>query len=116
VEAVDQALLLARAIRKERNTALRDVTQVWSRSWYPRVAEANGRKFLHELDDVKDHLGDRTVDLSYMMERQFLLPFGEWVNQVRESRNEYARAHKPEFPNLTSDTQAFDWKDVRDVQ
>ncbi len=111
VEAVDQALHLARAIRKERNTVLRDVTQVWSQSWYPRVAEANGRKFLHELDDVKDHPGDRTVDLSYMIEREFLLPFGEWVNQVREARNQYARAH-----NLSMDNQAFDWKDAHDVQ
>jgi len=111
VEAVDQALQLARAIRRERNTVLREVTEVWQQSWYPRVQEANGRKFLHELDDVKDHPGDRTVDLSYMIEREFLLPFGEWVNQVRESRNEYARAH-----NLSTDDHAFDWKDKRDGQ
>ena len=111
VEAVDQALQLARAIRKERNTVLREVTAVWQQSWYPRVAEANGRKFLHELDDVKDHPGDRTVDLSYMMEREWVLPFGEWVNQVRERRNQYARAH-----NLHQDNQTFDWKNERDVR
>jgi hexosaminidase len=110
VDAVDQALQLARVVRQERNTALRDLTQVWYQSWYPRVAEANGRKFLHELDDVKDHPGDRTVDLGYMIEREFLLPFGEWVNQVREARNQYARAH-----NLAMDNQAFDWKDEHDV-
>jgi len=83
VEAVDQAIQLARAIRKERNTVLRKVTEVWQQSWCPRVPEANGRKILHELDDVKDHPGDRTVDLSSMIEREFLLPFGQWVNQVR---------------------------------
>ncbi len=27
----------------------------WYKSWYPRVAEASGRWFVGELDDVKDH-------------------------------------------------------------
>jgi hypothetical protein len=116
VETVDQALQLVRAIRKERNTVLREVTAVWQRSWYPRVAEANGRKFLHELDDVKDHPGDRTVDLSYMMEREWVLPFGEWVNQVRERRNQYARVHNLHQDNIHQDNQTFDWKDERDVR
>ena len=52
----------------------------------PRVAEANGRRFLHELDDVKDHLPDRTVDMTYLVYRELLLPFGDWVEQVRAAR------------------------------
>ncbi len=110
VADVDKALQLARAIRQERNKVLHDVTEVWYRSWYPRVDEANGRKFLHEFDDVKDHIGDRTVDLSYMMQREYLLPLGEWVNQVREARNQYARAR-----HLAANNQAFDWKDKTNV-
>src|SRR5260370_11129052 len=54
--AVDRALDLAVAIRSARNRTLRDATEIWYKSWYPRGTEANGRKFLHELDDVKDHL------------------------------------------------------------
>ena len=42
---------------------------------------------------MKDHVGDRTVDLSYMIQRELLLPFGDWVNQVRAARNQYAQAH-----------------------
>jgi hexosaminidase len=109
--AVDQALNLAREIRRERNAVLRDATATWYKSWRPRVPEANGRKFLHELDDVKDHAGDRTVDLSYMIQRELLLPFGDWVNQVRAARNEYAKAH-----HAPLDNQAFDWKDYQDAQ
>jgi hypothetical protein len=111
VAAVDKALALARNIRRERNTVLRDVTRTWYKSWYPRVPEANGRKFLHELDDVKDHIGDRTVDLSYMIQREILLPFGDWANRVRAARNQYAKAH-----NLPADNQAFDWKDTASLQ
>jgi hypothetical protein len=105
IAEVDQALDLARQIRDERNVVLRDLIHVWLQTWYPRVLQANGRKFLHELDDVKDHPADRTVDLTYLVEREFLLPFGEWVNQVRTARNQYARAK-----NLALDGRIFDWK------
>jgi hexosaminidase len=104
LDAMDQALTIAAEVRADRDAVLRDATAVWYRSWYPRVPEANGRKFLHELDDVKDHPGDRTVDLSYMIEREFLLPFGEWVSQIRSRRNEFARAH-----GLPEDVRTFEW-------
>src|SRR5262249_24303270 len=71
--AADRALALAPRIRARRNDSLRQVTSTWNKSWYPRDVSANGRKFLHELDDVKDHVGDRTVDLSYMIQRELLL-------------------------------------------
>src|SRR5262249_30018025 len=93
-------------IRARRNDSLRQVTSTWNKSWYPRDVSANGRKFLHELDDVKDHVGDRTVDLSYMIQRELLLSFGEWVNQVRMARNQYAQAH-----HSPVDNQVFNWKD-----
>jgi len=109
--AVDQALAVAPRIRTRRNGALREATVTWNKSWYPRVASAKGRKFLHELDDVKDHVGDRTVDLSYMIQRELLLPFGEWVNQVRMARNQYAQAHNAAVENTT-----FDWKDYSHAQ
>jgi hypothetical protein len=108
--SADQALALARRIRTRRNEAFRDATSTWYKSWYPRVVSGNGRRFLHELDDVKDHVGDRTVDLSYMIQRELLLPFGEWVNQVRAARNQYAQAH-----NAAVENQSFDWKDYSHV-
>ena len=82
------------------------MTTTWEKSAFPRVESANGRTLLHELDDVKDHAGDRTVDLSYLMIREFLLPFGEWVEGVRSARNRYAAAH-----NLAGAERAFDWSD-----
>jgi hypothetical protein len=110
VAAVDRALQLAALIYLERNRALRDATETWYKTWFPRVAVANGRKFLHELDDVKDHLPDRTVDMSYLIYRETLLPFGEWVDKIRSARNEYAKMHQIPVRN-----DAFDWKDVSQV-
>ena len=93
LEDVDRALHTATAIWRERNDVLQNAITTWGVSWLPRVAEANGRKFLHELDDVKDHLPDRTVDMSYLVYREKLLPFGKWVNSIAVARNQFAAAH-----------------------
>jgi hexosaminidase len=107
VQAIDRALDAARSIQWSRNKVLRDVRPTWYRSWYPRVSEANGRKFLHEVDDVKDHLPDRTTDMSYLVYREMLLPFGEWADQIRMARNQYAQGHQLPVRN-----DKLDWKDV----
>jgi len=110
VAALDQILRQAKLLRYSRNRVLADATQTWYKSWLPRVAEANGRRFLHELDDVKDHLPDRTVDMSYLVYRELLLPLGNWVEQVRTVRNQYAAAH-----SLPAQNERFDWKDLSPV-
>ena len=107
VASLDQVLQQAKLVRYSRNRVLADATQTWYKSWLPRVAEANGRRFLHELDDVKDHLPDRTVDMTYLVYRELLLPFGDWVEQVRSVRNQYATSH-----GLAAQNASFDWKDL----
>ena len=106
VSALDQVLRQAKLVRHSRNQALADAVQSWQKSWMPRVAEANGRRFLHEVDDVKDHLPDRTVDMTYLIYRELLLPFGEWVEQIRAVRNQYAASH-----GIAPLNERFDWKD-----
>jgi len=110
VAALDQALQQAKLVQYARNRALADAIQTWEKSWLPRVAEANGRRFLHEVDDVKDHLPDRTVDMTYLVYRELLLPFGQWVEQLRAVRNQYAGAHA-----LAAQSERFDWKDLNPV-
>jgi hypothetical protein len=109
-QAIERALDAARSIQWARNRALRDAQETWYRSWYPRVAEANGRRFLHEVDDVKDHLPDRTTDMSYLVYRQLLLPFDDWVRKIQISGNQYAQAHGTPQRNDT-----FNWKDLKPV-
>ena len=110
IQAVDRALDAARSIQWSRNKVLRDVEETWYKSWYPRVSQANGRKFLHDLDDVKDHLPDRTTDMSYLVYREMLLPFGDWADQIRIARNQYAQAHQLPVRN-----DKMDWKDLKPV-
>ncbi len=110
VAALDQALDTVERIRDERNVAYHNAVDTWYQSWFPRVAEANGRKYLDGVDDVKDHLPMRTVDMSYLVYRELILPLGEWYGQVLAVRNEYAAAH-----GLAARTNAFNWKDTNAV-
>ena len=106
VGALDQVLDAAQAIRKQRNATYAQTVHVWEKSWYPRVEEANGRKYLYADDDVKDHLPMRTIDLSYLIYRELLLPLGKWYDQVEAARNQYAKAH-----GLPSRHDKLNWKD-----
>jgi hypothetical protein len=71
------------------------------------VPEANGRSFVHDLDDVKDHLADRTIDMKYLVYRETTLRFGDWVRQLQAVRNEYATQH-----GLPEDKSVFNWEDT----
>ncbi|HEX5413572.1 MAG TPA: beta-N-acetylhexosaminidase [Terriglobia bacterium] len=108
VADVDQVLDLARNIRDHRNATYADAVHTWEKSWYPRVEEANGRKYLNEVDDVKDHLPVRTVDLSYLIYRELLLPLGQWYDQVEEARNQYAKGY-----GLSARNDKLNWNDYK---
>jgi hexosaminidase len=107
VAALDQALNLAASIRVQRNEALHNTTDTWNERWFPRVAEANGRRFLDRVDDVKDHLPVRTVDMTYLVYRELLYPFNDWASQTIAARNGYAEAHK-----LPTRTFSLQWKNT----
>ncbi len=64
----------------------KDATATWYQSWFPRVAQANGRSYLHQLDDVKDHQAARIVDWSYLVYRELLIAY--IAGQLSSSRAE----------------------------
>ncbi|MDQ2900052.1 MAG: beta-N-acetylhexosaminidase [Acidobacteriota bacterium] len=107
VAHLDRALDSAAQIRLERNRVLREATAAWYKSWLPRVSEANGRRFLHEVDDVKDHLPDRTVDMSYLVYRELQLPMQAWADELAGIRNRYAESH-----GLPRREFRFSWADL----
>jgi hexosaminidase len=108
VAELDKALAVTRQILRDRDATLTDTVDTWYKSWQPRVLRANGRTFLHDMDDVKDHLPDRTVGMEYLMLREYLLPLGDWVGQLQATRNSFARSHQ-----LPVRDDAFTWNDQR---
>src|SRR5438105_3770972 len=107
VASLDEALNTAAGIQRRRNRALQNATTTWYQTWFPRVAEANGRRYLNQVDDVKDHKPVRTVDMSYLVYRELLYPLGDWAAGTLAARNEYARAHQ-----LPERAGELNWKDT----
>jgi hypothetical protein len=112
LEALDQALDTAGRIRDERNQALQDATTTWYKTWFPRVREANGRHVARAPQDFVDTQPTERArraqeGLLYLLDREFALPFGHWVNDVQDARNRYAAAH-----NLPAREGKFDWQDA----
>ena len=107
IAALDRALSIAENIRQQRNQVLHDATATWYKTWFPRVPEANGRTFLDEVDDVKDHQPVRTVDMSYLVYRELLYPVGTWAEQTLAIRNQYAQEHQ-----LPTRQDVLKWKDT----
>ncbi|MGH9328494.1 MAG: beta-N-acetylhexosaminidase [Terriglobia bacterium] len=108
VDDIDQALDLAQEIRTQRNKVYANAVHTWYKSWYPRVEQANGRRFLFAIDDVKDHLPGRTVDMSYLIYRELLLPLGSWYGKVEAARNQYAKDY-----GLAARHDTLNWKDYK---
>lgn len=109
IASLDRALDLAKSIRDSRNQVLHDATATWYETWYPRVAEANGRTYLNEVDDVKDPQPVRTIDMSYLVYRELHYPLHEWANKVVAVRNQYATTH-----GLAVRDFRLEWKDTSD--
>ena len=107
IASLDEALNAAAGIQRRRNGALQNATSTWYKTWFPRVAEANGRRYLNQVDDVKDHRPARTVDMSYLVYRELLYPLGDWADGTLAARNEYARAHQ-----LPVRAGELNWKDT----
>jgi hexosaminidase len=107
VAMIDAALDKATGIRNHRNKVLQSVTATWYQEWFPKVAEANGRKFLHQADDVKDHSPDRTIDMRYLVYRQLKYPLESWAKETRDSRNQFAKEH-----GLPARTALLNWESI----
>lgn len=87
---IDKALDEAEVIRNQRNETLEEVVTTWYKQWHPQVEEANGRRYLNEVDDVKDHRPARTPDMTYLIYRDLHYPLGKWAKDVLNARNNFA--------------------------
>jgi hypothetical protein len=89
VAAYDQARLMV----EERHKTFRALQTVWEKSRFPKGQAVNGKKFVHVLDDVKDHWADRRADLSYMIAPEESIGLEHWMKQLAAVLQEYARKH-----------------------
>ncbi len=81
-------------IEEEASSASRYLEAVFEKSRYPKGREAGGRKFVHVLDDTKDHWADRTADLGYMFVPEKSLGLNRWRAELNRITRDYAALHK----------------------
>jgi hypothetical protein len=70
-----------------------DLKTVYEKSRFPKGQSVGGRKFVHILDDTKDHWADRTPDLSFMMAPEQGIGLSPWRKQLFELIQTYAKQH-----------------------
>ena len=63
--------------------------------------------FLDKVDDAKDHLPGRTVDMTYLIYRELLFPLEDWAEKTLAVRNQYAEAN-----HLSPREFRLDWKNA----
>jgi hexosaminidase len=66
---------------------------VWEKSQLPRNASTPEKKFLHVMDDVKDHFADRRADLSYLIAPEQSIGLEQWRKDLSEIIQKFAAAN-----------------------
>ena len=82
---------LVEDICKEREQSYQELVRIWEISRYPKGQTVGGKKFVHIMDDTKDHFADRTPDLSYLVMRERGLNLEKWAEDLRKIREEYSK-------------------------
>jgi hypothetical protein len=72
---------------------LANLTRVWEKGRRPRNAPVGGRRFVHVMDDVKDHFADRRADLTYHTAPLESIGLDKWRDALGELIGAYAGAH-----------------------
>ncbi len=81
-QALEKARDTVRAALAESAAAFAGLREIWENSQRERNAPADGKTFVHVLDDVKDHFADRRADLSYLTAPQESLALDTWLAEL----------------------------------
>ncbi len=89
-----------RDLVRERHATYDFLKGIWEKSRFPKGQEINGRKFLHVMDDTKDHWADRRADLTYMTAPEESIGLEKWMRQISTIAKDYAKANGLLAPDL----------------
>jgi len=69
-------------LQREGERCFKRLAAVFEKSRFPKGREAGGKKFIHILDDTKDHFADRTPDLGYMQAPERSIGLDAWRTRL----------------------------------
>jgi len=78
----------------------RRLKATFEKSRYPKGRSVGGKKFVHIMDDVKDHFADRRPDLSFMIAPEQRANLPQWVSDLGRIIREYAKVQKLDIKAL----------------
>jgi hypothetical protein len=81
---------IGRSICEERKQVFAALERTWEKGRFPKGREVAGRRFVHVMDDTKDHWVDRRSDLKYMMAPEESIGLDAWVEKLEQIRKAYA--------------------------
>ncbi len=81
-------------VRRQSEEVFAELTAVYEKSRFPKGRAVGNRKFVHVLDDTKDHWADRTPDLSFMMAPERSIGLDPWCKELARITRAYAAEHK----------------------
>ncbi|MBA4388590.1 MAG: hypothetical protein C0404_11450 [Verrucomicrobia bacterium] len=70
-----------------------ELRTTWEKSRFPKGRSVNSRQFVHVMDDVKDHLGDRRPDLTYIISPIENIGLAAWLKDFDEIIDSYVNKH-----------------------
>lgn len=87
-------------ILAERKAVFQRLTEVWEKGRFEKGRSVDGRKFVHILDDLKDHFADRRAGLDYMLVPMENLGLEQWNKDLARFIKRYAESHGIETKGL----------------
>jgi len=79
---MQSAVRLVRGCVAEREQRYAELVDVWERTRKPKGMKEGRKKFVHVQDDTKNHTGDHTADLGYVVEAERGLNLEGWVERL----------------------------------
>jgi hypothetical protein len=93
VNLLTDAYKLSGEIIQDQDEMWSDLKTTWYKSRLIKNQSAGGKDFLHEYDDVKDHLADRRKGLEYMLAPYERMEIEEWRKQMKNIILHFAELH-----------------------
>ena len=100
VSRLVEAHNLVSGILKSRGEMWDRFQAVWEKSRFEKGRSVGGRKFVHILDDLKDHFADRRPGFEYMLAPYERMKLEEWNGKLEAFIKTLARSHGFEAQGL----------------
>jgi len=88
--------------RQQNEGVFAKLVAVFEKSRFPKGRSVGGRKFVHVLDDTKDHWADRTPDMGFMMAPERSTGLDDWARDLEKIIRTYAAEHKTPVRGLVA--------------